>query len=1241
MKVKERLQHGFTATGILAALAIAMMPTISFAQIVTASEPYEAAAESTGKPSDEKQLFADLAAHDQVFLRARRAIAQGDIAAAEAIAQSLESAGPISSRRGESLPLLRALITKQKQLADPQFQKKADYNRQAADFLLQQARSLLEYQDFETAQLLANHARKFPVDFSAGSNSPDSVLAAIASARTGSADPLDASNPVSEVLRLMSQAQLAFDQGKLDLASSLTTRAKALGVEDTKLPANQVLPWQLELKIQEAMKSGGDVIAASFESTTADDVVVQAAYDPDSDTTKNVQVAGVAHAGADAEVARISEFTPIPNKANQLYQAGVQALAANDREAAREYLQMAWQYRTQLDDATEQSLQDQLNGLVDPPANHSTSSEFQALPQPPADAITDAITDANTTDANTDAGNPDNAAPTMGLATDDQEKLFRKLQSEVLSQRAAAERMRERDPRSAIELLTQIRSRIVDSEISETNKRPLLKFIDRDITEFQKYIARNLSDIQLQEDNASRLASVSESREQRYNAELQIQKLVEDFNDLMDQQRYAEAGMVARQAEALAPDSEIVSLLKEKAAIAINLATMEDIQGRKRDTFFDRLADVDEDTINDRSETDPLGFDKSDRYSRNRLRRSEWLANRQYRSEAERKIWNTLKNEQVQGHYQGTLADAIRQLAEQSGVNIIFDDVSLNAESISTNRPVDFPIQQPISLQSALNIMLGSSGLVFIVEDEVVKVVSRDAQRRDVKPQTYYVGDLVTPIQNFTSSLSMNFLSPNGQVGSNGFISQGGMAVPLANQSAGSISPMQMAGQSAAAVAPGSALAQQLPGLPGVGTRPILGGGPIQTGNPTYTSTGPHAPGGVTQADFQPLINLIRNTIDPDGWDDTNGDGTIQAFVPNLSLIVSQTQAVQDQIQDLLKQLRELNDVQIVVEVRFVSLADSFFERIGVDFDFNINDNSGLDPNAIPEEVSPSSTVGLTNSDQAGPAFSPDLDIPFRQGSFVSSAPLFGGFDPGSAASFGFAILSDIEVFFLLNAATGDARTNITQAPTVTMFNGQVASVNDGAQVPFVTSVTPVVGDFAVAQQPIITLLPEGASLNVQGTVSHDRKSVRMTLVPFFSQITNVDTFTFDGSTTTQRATDENFIDDLINAALGMEPEEDDGFIEVETTTQGVTVQLPTLGFTTVSTVVSVPDGGTILIGGVKRQSEQRLERGVPFLSNVPYVSRLFKNVGIGRETSSLMMMVTPRIIIQQEEEEDQVGTVN
>ncbi|MCR9119742.1 MAG: type II and III secretion system protein, partial [bacterium] len=79
---------------------------------------------------------------------------------------------------------------------------------------------------------------------------------------------------------------------------------------------------------------------------------------------------------------------------------------------------------------------------------------------------------------------------------------------------------------------------------------------------------------------------------------------------------------------------------------------------------------------------------------------------------------------------------------------------------------------------------------------------------------------------------------------------------------------------------------------------------------------------------------------------------------------------------------------------------------------------------------------------------------------------------------------------------------------------------------------------------------------------------------------------------------------------------------------------------TTVTTTVSVPDGGTVLLGGVKRLSEGRNEFGVPLLSKIPYVNRLFKNVAIDRNTQSLMLMVTPRIIIQEEEELAAVGDV-
>ena len=230
----------------------------------------------------------------------------------------------------------------------------------------------------------------------------------------------------------------------------------------------------------------------------------------------------------------------------------------------------------------------------------------------------------------------------------------------------------------------------------------------------------------------------------------------------------------------------------------------------------------------------------------------------------------------------------------------------------------------------------------------------------------------------------------------------------------------------------------------------------------------------------------------------------------------------------------------MTVEVRFITLSDDFFERIGIDFDFDINSEidkpfqifGRTDPSSSttyqtapfianggpPRDVqdrnlnrSESVSVGLS----APNIFSTDMDIPFRQDSFALAVPQFGGFDPAAGASFGFAILSDIETYFFLNAAQGDRRTNVLQAPKVTLFNGQQASVSDQSQSPFVISVIPVVGDFAAAQQPVIIVLSEGTFMTVQAVVSSDRRFVRLTVVPFFSNIGDVDTFTFTGSSTT------------------------------------------------------------------------------------------------------------------------------
>lgn len=74
------------------------------------------------------------------------------------------------------------------------------------------------------------------------------------------------------------------------------------------------------------------------------------------------------------------------------------------------------------------------------------------------------------------------------------------------------------------------------------------------------------------------------------------------------------------------------------------------------------------------------------------------------------------------------------------------------------------------------------------------------------------------------------------------------------------------------------------------------------------------------------------------------------------------------------------------------------------------------------------------------------------------------------------------------------------------------------------------------------------------------------------------------------------------------------------------TVQLPTFSLFTVSTTVSVPDGGGVFLGGVNRAASGRIERGVP---GVP-----FRNRGIGSTRSASGMHVSATIIDHKEMDE-------
>jgi general secretion pathway protein D len=83
-------------------------------------------------------------------------------------------------------------------------------------------------------------------------------------------------------------------------------------------------------------------------------------------------------------------------------------------------------------------------------------------------------------------------------------------------------------------------------------------------------------------------------------------------------------------------------------------------------------------------------------------------------------------------------------------------------------------------------------------------------------------------------------------------------------------------------------------------------------------------------------------------------------------------------------------------------------------------------------------------------------------------------------------------------------------------------------------------------------------------------------------------------------------------------------------------VQQPEVQITEVRTTVSVPDGGTLLLGGQTIAGETEIEAGVPVLSKIPFLKRLFTNRSMAKDEQVLLILVKPTIIIQREIEQQQ-----
>lgn len=1170
----------------------------------------------------------DRAASDQLLIAARKALAVGDLRQASAKVQQVRSLNLRYNYNEDSPDKVEALISTYGDLMNQRAERGNTeiYRRQLANVLMGQADGLLRWQEFDEAERLANAALQCNVTFGPFETKPDTLLQRIADARrlqrgampnlgmmsaeaganSGPAPSLAAKQRVAMFLQ---QARQALGSGDLRRAEEMLRQAEAVQVPDSAFAFNEDRPGLVRLEIQKArLRTPNEVVQASGQSVipaagVADPTrqAAPAVYDQGNDPTRNVLATNQQpYANQPQQGMLMNAAEPVPagsiSVGMTLFQQGEAALRAGDHNAAMEFYRQAAARRNELNPAAAQALKDRLMFLSSSPAARAGAQPNRSLGQDAA---------AN------------------------QQLLARQMMAEVSQKESTAAKQRETDPKGAVALLEQTRAKVESAGLEPTAREQLLRRLDRSLADTRKYIEDNRPRIEMQEHNRKVEQDVQRQQQTTLDVQQKVALMVEEYNNLMREQRWAEAEIVAKRAAELDPTNPVAQQIKINAGFVRRHQNNRALQDDKENGFLDALASVDRSGVpfDDRN---PYIFPDAKEWSRLSTSRAKFKQDSARKlTEREMEIQKKLKTPVLVQFDNQPLGKVIETLGKLADVNVVLDVQGIAEEGMSTDSAVTLNLSKEVSLRSALNLILQPHHLSYVIKDEVLKITSEQLRAGEIYTKTYSVADLIVPIPNFVPGTNMGLAGAlHDAYGSVGFHQN--------NAFGGGMAPMAVV-----------ASRDGTPGAAGINPAILAQASSGSTTGPTKSGLngmGPGGAGGGVEADFDALIDLITSTVRPTTWDAVGGPGSIAPFETNLSLVISQTQEVHEEIVDLLEQLRRLQDLQVTIEVRFITLNDNFFERVGVDFNFNIpvnvDKNPGItfgrmvdsgDPEtgltATRDLRNPVQKQNLTVGMSAPGVFNADLDIPFTQGSYALATPQFGGFDATAGASLGFAILSDIEAFFFINAAQGDRRSNVLQAPKVTLFNGQQANVADMSQSPFVISVIPVVGDFAAAQQPVIVILSEGTFLTVQAVISNDRRFVRLTLVPFFSRIGDVNTFKFTGSTTTTESSSEEGNQDTVNDNTKSSDSK-------TTTDSGTTVQLPTFSFVTVTTTVSVPDGGTVLLGGIKRLSEGRNEFGVPILDKVPYLNRLFKNVGIGRETQSLMMMVTPRIIIQEEEEE-------
>ncbi|MEE2890328.1 MAG: hypothetical protein VX404_07780 [Planctomycetota bacterium] len=346
-----------------------------------------------------------------------------------------------------------------------------------------------------------------------------------------------------------------------------------------------------------------------------------------------------------------------------------------------------------------------------------------------------------------------------------------------------------------------------------------------------------------------------------------------------------------------------------------------------------------------------------------------------------------------------------------------------------------------------------------------------------------------------------------------------------------------------------------------------------------------------TTLDSDLLVELV---IDALYGDEGEPDGESVKY-QNGKLVARTTLPNHRKLIQLLDALRKSTGVMVTVEARFIDLQDNFLESIGVDYGNPFNSNL---PNPI------------NDIDGAGTQIASGFEIVDAQGEIDVRAAVYNAFSLplGSSVSpfeisnqggmaIQYNVLDTYALEAIIEANQKSQQFKKLDAPRVTAFNTQISHslvVDQSAYIADAevnqTGVVPVIN-------PVIEILNSGSILQVRPTVSHDRKYVILEIEPTLAvQLPS----------------------------------------RFKTLTLGLTnlnVEFPVLSVTNIKTTVTIPDGGTVLVGGLKRTITQDSQTGVPFFSRLPFMDFLFGRKGQARMQSNVFVLISAKITVIRDEE--------